>query len=107
MFEWLTDKLYYKTKYNTVKLKRNGERRCYAKSISKLGEQLVESEENKDYYKDRADTRQKTITKQRERLREVEAENIILKDDIKQLISIINHNELELTEEFEKYQEMG
>lgn len=72
MFEWLTDKTYYKAKYNTQKLKRNSERRCYAKRISKLGEQLVEAEESKNYYRDRADTRQKTITKLRERLRELE-----------------------------------
>lgn len=72
MFEWLTDKTYYKIKYNTEKLNRKVDRRVYAKSISKLGEQLVEAEDSKDYYKTSADTRLKTISRLRERVRELE-----------------------------------
>lgn len=65
-------KLKYLLKYNTCKLKRKNELKAYAKSIQKLGEQLTDIEEEKNYWKDRADLRLEQIRKLKERIKELE-----------------------------------
>ncbi len=61
----IKDRTIYLMKYNKQRLDNIRDRKAYARSISKLGEQLVESESTTDYYKRRAEIRQETIIRLR------------------------------------------
>lgn len=66
----IKDRTIYLMKYNKQRLDNIRDRKAYARSISKLGEQLVETESTAEYYRNRADIRQRTVTNLRELNRE-------------------------------------
>lgn len=72
MIEERKRKMKYLLKYNTCELKRKNELKAYTKSIQKIGEQIIDLEEEKNYWKDRADLRLEQIRKLKKRIKELE-----------------------------------
>lgn len=75
MVEWITDKTYYKSKYNTAKIDLKVNRDAYTRSITELARQLEEKESELQYWKKSSDLRNKDLKK-------VKEENKMLKSEL-------------------------
>ena len=88
---YFSDRTYWLKKCNKQKLNNIQDRKAYARSLLKAGEEIASLNNDVMYYKDRADIRQKTITKQKEEIKNRDIEIAKLKDLIKQLKSNIDN----------------
>lgn len=88
---YLCDRTYWHKKANTRKIENKKDREAYSRSMIKAGEEIASLNNDLLYYKDKAELRQKTITKQRETIKDRDIEIAKLKDLIKQLKSNIDN----------------
>lgn len=82
---YFSDRTYWLKKYNKQKLTNSKDRKAYARSLLKAGEEISELHSDVEYYKSRAEIRLNYIMKQREQLREKDATIMQLKNILKQL----------------------
>lgn len=77
---YLCDRTYWHKKANTRKIENKQDREAYSRSMIKAGEQITSLYNDLLYYKEKAELRQKTITKQRETIKDKDNEIRKLKD---------------------------
>ena len=88
---YFCDRTYWRKKANTRKIENKKDREAYSRSMIKAGEEIASLNNDLLYYKDKAELRQKTITKQRETIKDRDIEIAKLKGLIKQLKSNIDN----------------
>ena len=82
---YFCDRTYWRKKANKRKLDNSKDRKAYARSLLKAGEEISDLNGEVEYYKNRAEVRLHYIMKQREQLREKDATIMQLKGILKQL----------------------